>query len=173
VQVTVALATIAVVSGAGVVAAQNRAPQPANAAEADHAVVFELGAAGDWSRDGGVHPGGTFAFEVTPIEHWLELEVGVTVIRSDGSTEVPVDVLFKKPWQLSRTVEFMAGAGPELVHAIGRNPGTFWGIEAVADLMVWPRRNIGWYVEPAYEMTIRDGARHHGVGLAAGVHIGR
>jgi len=34
----------------------------------------------------GFHPGATFAFEVTPIEHWLELEVGVSAIRADGGT---------------------------------------------------------------------------------------
>lgn len=47
----------------------------------DHSVVFELGAAGDWSPLEGWHPGGTFAFEVTPIESRLELEVGVTALR--------------------------------------------------------------------------------------------
>src|ERR1051326_2070750 len=85
----------------------------------DHAVVYELGMAGDWSRREGFHPGGTFAFEVTPIEGWLELEMGVTAIHGDRSTEMPVDVLFKKPWRISRRFEFMLGVGPELVHATG------------------------------------------------------
>lgn len=64
----------------------------------DHAVVFELGWAGEWSHAEGFHPkGATFALEVTPIEKWLELEFGVTAVRADGVTESPVDVLFKKP----------------------------------------------------------------------------
>ncbi len=83
------------------------------------------------------------------------------------------DVLFKKPWQPSRTVEFMAGVGPEVVHATGHTPATFWGVEAVADLMVWPRNNLGWCVEPGYEVTMRDGARHHGLEIAVGVLVGR
>jgi hypothetical protein len=148
-------------------------PQASAPEEGEHAIVFELGAAGDWSRAEGVHPGGTFAFEVTPIEHWLELEIGVTAIRSGSSTEVPIDVLFKKPWPFSRTFEFMIGAGPELVHATGPAHATFWGVEGVLDFMFWPRKNVGWYVEPGYEMTVRGGARHHGAGISAGVLLGR
>jgi hypothetical protein len=31
--------------------------------------------------------------------------------------------------------------------------GTFWGVSAVLDFMFWPRKHVGWYVEPAYEAT--------------------
>lgn len=86
---------------------------------------------------------------------------------------MPVDILFKKPWPVSTTFEFMIGAGPELVHATGRDSGTFWGVSGVADFMFWPKRNVGWYLEPGYEVTLRDGARHHGLGIAAGLLIGR
>ena len=51
--------------GGGFISAQKPSVKPT---EDDHAVVFEFGAAGDWSRAEGFHPGGTFAFEVTPIE---------------------------------------------------------------------------------------------------------
>jgi hypothetical protein len=109
--------------------AQDLKPQETNTQdEGDHALVLEFGGAGDWSRAEGFHPGGTFAFEVTPIEHWLELEIGFTAIRADASTEMPFDVLFKKPWRLSRQVEFMIGVGPEVVHATGPNRATFWGL---------------------------------------------
>ena len=148
-------------------------PEATTPEERDHAVVFEFGAAGDWSRAEGFHPGGTFAFEVTPIENWLELEIGVTAIRSDTSTEMPVDVLFKKPWRFSPQFEFMIGLGPEIVHATGPDPSTFWGLEGVLDFMYWSRKNVGWYVEPGYEMTMRDGGRHHGLGIAVGLLVGR
>jgi hypothetical protein len=142
-------------------------------AEDDHAVVFELGAAGDWSRTEGFHPGGTFAFEVTPIEGWLELEVGVTAIRAESSSEIPVDVLFKKPWRFSPQFEFMIGVGPELIHATGPDHATFWGLSSVLDFMFWPRKNVGWYIEPGYEVTFRDGTTHHGLAIAVGLLIGR
>ena len=169
----IALVAIALGSVANSVEAQDRTPVPPDVVEADHAVVLEFGGAGDWSRAEGFHPGGTCAVEFTPVEHRLELETGVTAIRSPGSTEWSADLLFKKPWQFSRTVEFMAGVGPELVHATGVSADTFWGVEAVADLMIWPRKNVGWYLEPGYEMTMRDGVRHHGLEMAGGVILGR
>ena len=81
-------------------------------AQEDHTIVFEIGAAGDWERGGALNPGGTFAFEVTPIEHWLEIEVGATAIADRGGLELPVDILFKKPWQPSQSFEVMVGVGP-------------------------------------------------------------
>lgn len=145
--------------------------QPAD--DADHAIVYEVGWAADWSRDEGLHPkGGTFAFELPISERWLEIEFGVEAIHADG-TEIGWDVLFKKPWTLSRTVEFMAGAGPTLSHSAGSDGGTFWGLSAVADLMVWPKRNIGWYLEPGYELTFHGGEQRHGLSFAAGLLIGR
>jgi len=110
---------------------------------------------------------------VTPVEHWLELEIGVTAIRSDRSTEVPVDLLLKKPWQFSLAFEFMIGIGPELVHATGSERGNFWGVNSILDFMFWPRRNVGWYFEPGYEITLRHTRTQHGLGFAAGVLFGR
>jgi hypothetical protein len=149
-------------------------PPPTARTDTDHAFVLEFGAAGDWEpAEGSVHRGGTFALEFTPIEGRLELECGVAALAANGGVEMPVDVLFKKPWRLSPQFEFMIGAGPEIVQAFGPNHATFWGGEAALDFMVWPRENVGWYVEPGYEVTFRTGTRHHGVALAAGLLIGR
>ena len=142
--------------------------------EDDHAIVFEIGAVGEWEPDeGAVHKGATFAFEITPIERWLELEIGATSVASDGGVEMPFDVLFKKPWRLSPQFEFMAGIGPELVHQSGPNRRTFWGIEAIVDFMFWPTKNVGWYVEPGYDITFQKGTVHRGVGVAAGLLVGK
>ena len=62
--------------------------------------------------------------EVTPIEHWLELEAGVTPLFGRGSTEWDTDLLFKKPWTLSHKVEFMAGVGPEWIRTSDHGTGT-------------------------------------------------
>jgi hypothetical protein len=67
----------------------------------------------------------------------------------------------------------MLGLGPEVGRATGAERRTFWGLSGVADFMVWPRANVGWYVEPGYEVTFRDGRRHHGLAIAAGILIGR
>ena len=148
--------------------------RPPAATDDDHAIVFELGWAGSYSHGEGLHArGATFAFEVTPVPDRLELESGVTLIRANGSTETSIDLLFKKPWTLSRTVEFMAGVGPEIGFASGSDSGTFWGVSAVGDLMFWPRKNLGWYLEPGYEADVRNGATRSGFAIAGGLIIGR
>ena len=64
------------------------------------------------------------AVEVTPIEHWLEIEAGVTPSMSKGSTEWDFDVVFKKPFQLSKNVECMFGYERTIpVSRIGRKLG--------------------------------------------------
>jgi hypothetical protein len=141
-------------------------------ADVDHAVVFELGWEGDWAHAEGLHSGGTFAFEVTPIEQWLELECGVSAIHESHGAELSLDLLFKKPWQITRRVEFMAGIGPALIHSTV-DQATFWGLSAVADLMVWPSKHVGWYLEPGVERTFREGEHRNGLGMAAGLIIGR
>src|SRR5580658_8382959 len=89
----------------------------AQAADKDPVAIVEIGAAGGWDVNGGASSfGPNAAVEVTPIENWLELEAGVTPLFAAHSTEWDTDLLFKKPWTLSRKVEFMAGVGPEWVH---------------------------------------------------------
>ena len=91
-------------------------PQKA-AEEKDPIAIVELGAATSWNVSGGA---ATFApnlaAEMTPIENWLELEVGVSPFYTRNSTEWDTDLLFKKPWTISRKAEFMLGVGPEWVH---------------------------------------------------------
>ena len=96
----------------GILCAGNAAAQ---SVEADKEIaVIEVGAATSISQKGGSASfGPDFAVEVTPIENWLELEAGVTPLFTAHSTEWGVDLLFKKPWTLSNTVEFMFGVGPE------------------------------------------------------------
>jgi hypothetical protein len=167
-----AVAAVALVATSASVAGAQSAP--ALSADDDHAIVFELGWAGSYSRAEGFHPkGATFAFEVTPVPDRLELECGLTAIHASGTTETSVDLLFKKPWTLSKRVEFMAGIGPELVHATGSEAGTFWGLSAVADFMFWPRKDVGWYLEPGYEADFRAGATRQGFAMAGGLIIGR
>jgi hypothetical protein len=146
--------------------------RPVLARDDDHAVVLELGIAASHAiGERSSRWGATIAAEMTPIENWLELEFGVTAIAAVGGTELSGDFLFKKPWRLSARAEFMAGIGPEVVHAAGTNGGTFLGTEAVLDFMYWPRKNVGWYAEPSYDLVSRHGIER-GFGLSAGLLIG-
>jgi hypothetical protein len=126
------------------------------------------------SRSGGgwtVSP--TVAAEVTPIENWLELEFGVTPTFSHHSTEWDTDLLFKKPWTLSRKVEFMFGVGPEWIH-IRKNGITTNSVagEIALDFMFWPSRarRFGWYIEPAYDYTFGRG-HDQAIGVSIGLLI--
>jgi hypothetical protein len=64
---------------------------------------------------------------------------------------VPIDLLFKKPFRLSRSVEVMVGLGPEIVPVSAPSrKTTFLGVEFAADFMFWPSQHVGFWVEPTY-----------------------
>jgi len=68
----------------------------AQSVEKDPAAIVELGQATGWNVKGGA---ATFApdiaIEVTPIENWLELELGTTPFFTRNKTEWDTDLLFK------------------------------------------------------------------------------
>jgi hypothetical protein len=148
----------------------------AQAVEADKEIaVVELGAAANQSlKGGGSSFGPDFAVEVTPIENWLEIEGGVTPLFGSHSTEWDVDLLFKKPWTLSKKVEFMFGVGPEWVHT-RQNGMTRNSVaaEAAGDFMFWPsvgKHRFGWYLEPAYDYNFARG-HEQSIGISGGLLI--
>jgi hypothetical protein len=150
------------------VAAQSSVPD-------EPVAVAELGGASSWNiKDGGGSFGPTVAVEFTPIENWLELEVGVTPLFSRHSTEWSTDLLFKKPWTLSKKAEFMMGVGPEWVHSRENGDTTnSVSIEVAPDFMFWPsgKHKFGWYLEPAYEYNFGRG-HEQSVGISFGLLIG-
>jgi hypothetical protein len=142
--------------------------------EKDPAAILELGAATSWNVTGGAASfAPTFAVETTPIENWLELEAGVSPFFTHSSTEWDTDLLFKKPWTLSRKAEFMLGVGPEWVH-LKQNRTTTNTVsgEVAGDFMFWParRRRFGWFLEPAYDYSFAGG-HQQSIGLSGGLLI--
>ena len=146
----------------------------AQSAEKESAAVLELGgaAAGNF-KESAASFGPSVAVEVTPIENRLELEAGVTPLFRRHSTEWGTDLLFKKPWTLSRKTEFMFGVGPEWIHSVnyGVRANSVAG-EAVLDFMFWrsEKHRFGWYLEPSYEYNFARG-HEQSVGLTAGLLI--
>jgi hypothetical protein len=137
--------------------------------------IVELGGAAGWSlKNGGASFGPDAAVEVTPIEKWLELEAGITPLFSrHHSTEWNTDLLFKKPWTLSKNVELMAGVGPEWVHT--KEPGmraNSMAAEAVLDFMFWPggKHKFGWFLEPGYDYNFAPG-HERSFGISGGLLI--
>jgi hypothetical protein len=146
----------------------------AQTVEKDPVAVVEIGGAVNWNfKGGGSSFGPTMAVEVTPIENWLELEAGVTPLFARHSREWDTDLLFKKPWTLSKKVEFMVGVGPEWVHATknGITSNSLSG-EGVLDFMFWPakKHRFGWYLEPSYEYSFARG-HEQGIGISGGLLI--
>ena len=114
----------------------------------------------------------SLAVEVTPIEDWLELELGVARTRSHRTTEWETDLLFKKPWTWTSTVEFMAGLGPTWTHASeSAGQSNSAGAEFALDFMFWPRKKWGWFLEPAYGVDFASG-HAKSVSLSFGILLG-
>ena len=146
----------------------------AQSSDKEPAAIIELGGATAVNvKNATPSAGPTLAIEVTPIENWLELEAGVTPLFNRRSTEWGTDLLFKKPWTLSKKAEFMVGVGPEWVHTneYGRTPNSVSG-EAVLDFMFWPsaKRRFGWYLEPSYEYNFGRG-HEQSLGISVGLLI--
>jgi Bacterial SH3 domain len=140
--------------------------------EGEHSFILEIGTAGEWPL-GSERPnfGGTIAGEVEPIENWLELEFGFTTLATAGHTEISGDLLFKKPFRLSPTVEFMVGAGPSLSRTLsGPDQGNSWSVEFALDWMFWPTKNLGWYIEPTWSVNPKNGQQSAAVSI--GILIG-
>lgn len=142
--------------------------------EKEPVAIIEVGGAGNWNvKGGGSSFGPTVAVEVTPIKNWLELEAGVTPLFAKSSTEKDIDLLFKKPWDISKKMEFMLGLGPALVHT--NKPGATRNsisAELAPDFMFWPsaKRRFGWYIEPSYEYNFARG-HEQSIGVTVGLLI--
>jgi len=146
----------------------------AQAIDGEPAATIEAGGAVSREIGGGSSAGGDLAVEFTPVENWLEIEAGTAGLFTRHSAEWDTGVLFKKPWTLSRTAEFMVGAGPEWVHTRERGVSTNACAGAFAlDFMFWPKgqHKVGWFLEPEYDYMFGHGHKRS-VGLSFGLLFG-
>jgi hypothetical protein len=141
--------------------------------ELEHTVIVGVGGAAELELgNAGLHPGLNVFIEYEAIENWLELELDVSLLAAEGGLEIPVDLLIKKPFRLTRHLELMIGIGPQIVRVSGTEKnGTFIGGEAVLDFMFWPTRHVGLWLEPNYAFVFRNGVSHS-VGTTGGVIFG-
>lgn len=142
----------------------------ARAEDKEPSAIVEIGGASDWGLGGGSSFGPTVGVEVTPIENWLEIEAGIAPLFGGGRTEWETDLLFKKPFTLSTTVDFMVGIGPEWTYTTG-GAGRIGG-EAALDFMFWPwpQRRFGWFLEPSYSYSFGSG-HEQSLGISVGLLI--
>jgi hypothetical protein len=142
---------------------------------ADKSWVFETGPATERDlKKKQTSTGFAAAVEKTVIEESLEVEIGVNHLTNGGERQIGIDVLFKKPFDLSPTTELMFGAGPQLTHKWnGEDRGTSLGIGLAVELMVWltTAKDIGWYFEPSYGIGLGSTKGERTVGGSAGLLI--
>jgi hypothetical protein len=143
------------------------------AEDKEPSAFVELAGAGEWGlQHGGSKFGPNIAVEFTPVEHWLEIEAGFTPLFKGGQTESGTELLFKKPFELSGKVDFLAGAGPEWVHGTPSKPADSLVGEVVIEFVYspWSERNVGFFVEPGYSFDFGKG-HEQSLGVSAGLHI--
>ena len=85
---------------------------------------------------------------------------------SGGHADWGTDPLFKKPFDLSDTVEFEPGIGPAWSSG-GKITGA-----VVFDFMFWPspERKFGYFVEPSYSYTFSED-HEQSLGLSVGLLV--
>jgi hypothetical protein len=148
-------------------------PQRAAAEEKEAFATLELGAAAEWTLpNGSAGFGPSAAVEFNVIPDWLVIEPGISPLFSRGQTEWDVDLVFKKPFDLSPAVEFEPGIGPAWQHTIagGRttdNPA----VEITFEFMLRPpHQSFGWFVEPSFSNAFGPG-NQRSLGLTTGLLI--
>ena len=105
------------------------------AEENEPLAVIELGAATEWGLNrSGSSFGPTAAVEFTPIKNWLVIEPGVETLFHHGQAEWDAGFVFKKPFDLTPSVEFESGIGPVWMHTVGSGKTTI-GAEVVAEAL--------------------------------------
>jgi hypothetical protein len=117
---------------------------------------------------GGYSFGPTAAVEFEPIKSYLVIEAGITpFFDSTGHPGWDFDLLFRRPIDLSQTVEFEPGIGPSL------NSSGQVGAVASFEFMIWPwqERRYGWVVDPSYSVSFSP-SHQQSFGLAVGLLYG-
>jgi hypothetical protein len=141
-------------------------------AAADHSLVLKIGPALERGLEGkSTIAGAAVAMEVTAIEDWLAVELGATRLSGNGRRANSVELLFKKPFQLSRTAEVMIGLGPQVGRAFsGGVSAKSKSVQFVVDFMFpdYPRGSASELVGPAHShRVVRQGAtRCRGTGFS-------
>ncbi len=137
---------------------------------ADRGAAVEVGAtAAKQTSEHGSQIGPTIEIEFEPIENWLEIEFGASGNRSQRATNWEFELQFKKPFQISSTLEIEPGLGPSWSQSqrSGERP-TEWGAEASVDFVFWRTKRVGWFLEPSYSMSFANGTKTS-IGLSGGI----
>jgi hypothetical protein len=136
-----------------------------SAAEKEPVAVLELGVAGAWDVGGGAGFGPSAAIEFEPIKNNLVIEAGLApLFDRSGHADWDFDLLFRRPFDLSKKVEFEPGIGPTF------NGAGQVGAQVSFEFMIWTseEREFGWFIDPSYSASLASG-HQQSVGLTLGL----
>jgi hypothetical protein len=72
----------------------------------EHTIIVGVGGVADLElSNGSLHLGPNAFVEYEAVENWLELELSASLLAVNGGREVPIDLLFKKPFRLTRQLD--------------------------------------------------------------------
>jgi len=143
----------------------------AQAEDKEPSLGFEMANGASWGLPhGGSSIGPEVALEYTVLEDWLEIEGGFSPQFSKGQVEYDTGIVFKKPFDLSKSLEFIIGAGPTWVHKLDAD--SIAG-EAVVEFKYfpWPERHVAFFVEPGYSYDFGKG-HEQSLEVTVGLYVG-
>ncbi len=155
----------------GLVAAVLLLAGDAQAEDKEPALGFEMAGVGSWGlQHGGSSFGPEVALEYTVIEHWLEIEGGFSPLFSKGQVEFDTGFVFKKPFELSKSIELVIGAGPIWLRQLDTDSVAG---QAIVEFKYfpWPERHVAFFVEPDYSYDFGKG-HDQSVGVTLGLYVG-
>jgi hypothetical protein len=133
-------------------------------------LILETGVSSDWdfkSNYTSLSP--TFGFEFRTLKEKLEVEVGATPYYSNSNYNWQLEMLIKKPYDISPQMEIMFGAGPKWTLS---SEGNSASVDIVTDLMYWPfKKRIGFYFEPGYDYGLKN-QHEQSLGISTGLIVG-
>ncbi len=146
----------------------------AQAEEKEPRALLEVGGVGELGfPDSTSSLGPAIGIDVTAVRNWLEIEAGVASLFGNGRTELSMDLIFKKPYTLSKTMEIELGVGPAWMRETrgGKITDSIGGEAAVEmQFWPWPERKLGWFLEPSYGYDFTRG-HEQALGVTVGLLI--
>lgn len=109
--------------------------------------------------------------EVAAVRGELDLELAARLLFEEGHLQIPIELLFKKPWDV-KDLRFFIGVGPAVILGIpvGEDQpptaesdapkGVHFGFSGVAGLTWWMRPRVGLTGELNYNIVVDRGAAH-------------
>ena len=112
----------------------------------------------EWAESG---PGVSIFYERELIAHWLEIEPNIALIDGSAGMQVAIDLLFKKPFHISRRLTPYLSLGPALELFAKKEHSPLLGLTGGLGLYLWLGRDFGLDLEIDYTLHfLRPGLEH-------------